>query len=149
MEKNLPGLLGNANKVGESLSNINRRITVLEASAIHGDQNFRIGELEEAIDTLSSTFTSIKAKRQKAPVGKGKNFMYVPKVFKPKPPDVVETEKMVSKPEGKLCNELFKSSSQELHNEKNPLETSVSFRRVLTMLMFLSLIILDACFLPS
>ena len=79
MEKILPGLLGNANKVGESLSNINRRITVLEASAIHGDQNFRIGELEEAIDTLSSTFTSIKAKMQKAPVGKGQQFMYVPK----------------------------------------------------------------------
>ena len=86
-----------------------------------------IGELEEAFDTLSSMFVSIKAKRQKAPIGKGKKFMYVPKVFKPKPPDVVETEKMVSKPEGELCNELFKFSSQELLNLKNPLEASRVF----------------------
>ena len=129
MEKNLSGLLGNANKVGESLSNINRKVTALEASAIHRDQNFRIGELEEAFDTLSSTFVSIEAKRQKAPVGKGKKIMYVPKGFKPKFPDVVEIEKKVIKPEGELCYELFKFSSQELLNFKNPLEASRVFEK--------------------
>ena len=107
MEKNVPDLLGSSNKVNESLGDINKRIAILEASTGHDNQNFRIGELE---DTLSSTFSSIKFKKQKAFVGKEQKFMYVRKVPQPKPPNVLKTDKI----EGESHNELFKFASQEL-----------------------------------
>ena len=124
MEKNLPDFLSSASKVDESLAIINKRITVLEAIAIHDNQNRRIGELEEAIDTLSSTFSSIKTKKQKSFVGKEQKFMYVPKVSKPKPTDVLKTDKVFSEFEGESHDGLFRFSSQELHNPKNPIVTS-------------------------
>jgi hypothetical protein len=37
------------------------------------------------METLSSIFSSLKFKKEKAFVGKEQKFMYVPKVFVPKP----------------------------------------------------------------
>ena len=123
MEKNLPDLLGSSSKVNESLGDINKRIAILEASTGHDNQNFRIGELE---DTLSSTFSSIKFKKQKAFVGKEQKFMYVRKVPQPKPPNVLKTNKI----EGESHNELFKFASQELPEPKMPIVTSCVFVEV-------------------
>ena len=90
IEKNLPSvetklriLLDNTDKLDKSLGGINERIAVLETCAIHDNQTHRIGELEEAMGTLGSTFSSLKFK-EKVYVGKEQKFMYVSKVPKPK-----------------------------------------------------------------
>jgi hypothetical protein len=66
LEKNLPNLLDNASQVNESIESIGKRITALEASTIHDSQNLRIGKLEESMETLSSIFSSLKFKKEKA-----------------------------------------------------------------------------------
>jgi hypothetical protein len=85
LEKSFPNLLDNASQVNESTESIGKRITVLEASTIHDSQNLRIGKLEESMETLSSIFSSLKFKKEKAFVGKEQKFMYVPKVSVLKP----------------------------------------------------------------
>jgi hypothetical protein len=84
----LPNLLNNTSQYNELIESISKRITVLEASTIHDSQNLRIGKLEEAIETLGSTFSSLKFKKEKAFVGKEQKFTYVPKVSVSKPQDV-------------------------------------------------------------
>jgi hypothetical protein len=70
LEKSLPNLLDNASQVNESIESISKRITALEASTIHDSQNLRIGKLEESMETISSIFSSLKFKKDKAFVGK-------------------------------------------------------------------------------
>ena len=120
IEKNLPNLLDSTSKVDESLGTINERIAVLETSTIQDNQNLRIGELEEAMDAISSTFTSIKTKGQKAFVGRKQKFMYVPKISKPKPTGALKTDNVFNEFEGKSHDGLFKFSSQELRKLKSP-----------------------------
>jgi len=119
IEKNLPGvevklekLLDNTDKLDKSLGEINKRIAVLETGAIHDNHNSRIGELEGVIDALSTTFSSLKTKKQEHLLDKGKKFIYVPKVSKPKS-TLVETEKEFR------GNGLFKFSSQDFPKLKN------------------------------
>ena len=69
----MPNFLDNASKVNESMVIIDKRITTLEASNIHDNQNSRIGKLEEPMETLSSTFSSLKFKKAKAFVGGSKD----------------------------------------------------------------------------
>ena len=76
-------LLDNTNKLDKSLGGINERIAILETCVIHDNQTNRISELEKAMGTLGSTFSSLKFK-EKAYVGKEQKFMYVSKVPKPK-----------------------------------------------------------------
>jgi hypothetical protein len=52
--------------------------------------------LVEAMETLSSTFSSLKFKREKAFVEKEQKFMYVPKVSIPKPHNVLKIDKTFS-----------------------------------------------------
>jgi hypothetical protein len=96
LEKSLPNLLDNASQVNESIEGIGKRITVIEASTIHDNQNFRIGKLEESMETLSSIFSSLKFKKEKAFVGKEQKFMYVPKVSIPRPQNVFKRDKTFS-----------------------------------------------------
>jgi DNA-directed RNA polymerase subunit H (RpoH/RPB5) len=83
LEKSLPNILDNASNVNELIESICKRITILEASTALDSQNLRIGKLEESMETLSSIFSSLKFKKDKA-FG-GKEHMYVPKVSVPKP----------------------------------------------------------------
>jgi DNA-directed RNA polymerase subunit H (RpoH/RPB5) len=46
LEKSLPSILENASRVNELIESIGKRITVLEASTTHDNQNLRIGKLE-------------------------------------------------------------------------------------------------------
>ena len=96
LEMNLPNFLDNSSKVNESIVSINERITCLEAGNTHDNQRFRIGKLEEAMETLGSTFSSLKFKREKPFVGKEQRFMYVPKISKPKPQHVLKIAKTFS-----------------------------------------------------
>jgi hypothetical protein len=111
LEKSLSNLLDNASQVNESIESIGKRITVLEATTIHDSQNLRIGKLEESMETLSSIFSSIKFKKEKAFVGKEQKFMYVPKVFVPKPQNVFNIGKTFSSTKSDLQVE---SSSEVL-----------------------------------
>jgi hypothetical protein len=85
LEKSLPNILDNASRVDELTESIGKRITILEASTTLDSQNLRIGKLEESMKTLSSIFSSLKFKKEKAFVGKEQKFMYVSKVSVPKP----------------------------------------------------------------
>src|SRR4051794_19446634 len=90
LEKSLPNFFDNVSQINESIESINKRITVLEASNIH---DLRIGKLEEAMVNLSSTFSSLGFKKEKAFVGKEQKFMYVPKVPKPKLHNMFKNDK--------------------------------------------------------
>jgi hypothetical protein len=92
----LPNILDNASQVNESIESIGKRITALEASTIHDNQNLRIGKLEESMETLSLILSSLKFKKEKAFVGKEQNFMYVPKVSVPKPQHILKIGKTFS-----------------------------------------------------
>jgi hypothetical protein len=92
----LPSILENASQVNESIENIGKRITILEASTTHDNQNLRIGKLEESMETLSLIFSSLKFKKEKVFVGKEQNSMYVPKVSVPKPQHVFKIGKTFS-----------------------------------------------------
>jgi hypothetical protein len=98
LKKSLPNILDNASQVNESIESIGKGITALEASTIHDSHNLRIGKLEESMETLSSIFSSLKFKKEKAFVGKEQKFMYVPKVSVPKPQHVFKI--------GKTCIQL-------------------------------------------
>lgn len=60
LEKSLPNFLVNVSQINESKESINKRIIVLEACDTHDNRNLRIGKLEEAMETLSSTFSSLQ-----------------------------------------------------------------------------------------
>jgi DNA-directed RNA polymerase subunit H (RpoH/RPB5) len=96
LEKSLPNILDNASRVNELIESIGKRITILEASTTLDSQNLRIGKLEESMETLSSIFSSLKFKKEKAFVGKEQKFMYVPKVSVPKPHHVFKIGKTFS-----------------------------------------------------
>jgi hypothetical protein len=121
LEKTLPNLLDNTSQVNESIESINKRITVLEARIIHDNQNLRIGKLEESMETLSSIFSSLKFKKEKAFVGKEQKIMYVPKVYIPKPKNVLKIGKTFSA----TMSDLQVESSSGV--SKVPLVTSCVF----------------------
>jgi hypothetical protein len=96
LEKSLPNILDNASRVNELIESIGKRITVLEASTTLDSQNLRIGKLEKSMETLSSIFSSLKFKKEKAFGGKEQKFMYVSKVSVPKPQHVFKIGKTFS-----------------------------------------------------
>ena len=56
----------------------------LEALKSHDTNPSRIDYIDEIIDTLGTTFSSIKTKKIETPAKKEPKFVYVPKVPKPK-----------------------------------------------------------------
>ena len=90
MERNLPNFLDNISKMNESVVSINERINVLEDSDTQITHGNRIGELEEAMETLRSTFSSLSSKNEKTFIGREQKFIYVPKVTKPMLSDVLK-----------------------------------------------------------
>jgi DNA-directed RNA polymerase subunit H (RpoH/RPB5) len=69
LEKSLPNIHDNTSRVNELIESIGKRITALEASTTLDSPNLRIGKLEESMETLSSIFSSLKFKKEKAFVG--------------------------------------------------------------------------------
>ena len=59
------------------------------------------------METLSSTFSSLKFKRENTFVGKEQKFMYVPKVPKPKPHSVRKIDKTFSETKSDLHVESY------------------------------------------
>jgi hypothetical protein len=108
----LPNILVNASRVNEAIESIGKRITVLEASTTLDSQKLRIGKLEESIETLSSIFSSLKFKKEKAFVGKEQKFMYVPKVSLPKLQHVFKVGKNFSSTKSDLQVESSSETSK-------------------------------------
>jgi DNA-directed RNA polymerase subunit H (RpoH/RPB5) len=108
LEKSLPNIPDNASRVNEAIESIGKRITILEASTTLDSQSIRIGKPEESMETLSSIFSSLKFKKEKAFVGKEPKFMYVPNVSVPKPQHVFKIGKTFSSTKSDL---QVKSSS--------------------------------------
>ena len=72
---------------------LSKRVTLLESIIAHDDRTIRIVKLEEAIETLSSTFSSLGSNKEKAFVGKEQKFMYIPKSPKPRTCDMFKIDK--------------------------------------------------------
>jgi hypothetical protein len=134
LEKSLPNILDNASQVNESIESIGKRITVLEASTIHGSQNLRIGKLEESMETLSSIFSSLKFKKEEAFVGKEQTFMFVPKVSIPRLQNVFKSDT------------TFSATKSGLHVESS---SGVSKVPIVTSCVFEETIDLDASLLKN
>jgi hypothetical protein len=112
LEKSLPNILDNASRVNKLIQSIGKRITVLEASTTLDSQNLSIGKLEESMETLSSIFSSLKFKKEKAFVIKEQKFMYVPKVSVPKPQHVFKISKTFSSTKSDLQVESSSGTSK-------------------------------------
>jgi hypothetical protein len=108
----LPNILDNASQVNELIESIGKRITILEASTTLDSQNLRIWKLEESMETLSSIFSSLKFKKEKAFVGKEQKFMYVPKVSVPKPQYIFKIGKTFSLTKSELQVESSSGTSK-------------------------------------
>jgi hypothetical protein len=107
------------------LGHIYFRITVLEASTTLDSQNLRIGKLEESMETLSLIFSSFKFKKEKAFVGKAQKFMYVPKVYVPKPQHVFKIGKTFSSTKSDLQVESSLGTSKVPSAVSGALEETV------------------------
>jgi DNA-directed RNA polymerase subunit H (RpoH/RPB5) len=139
LEKGLPNILDNASRVNEAIESIGKRITVLEASTTLDSQNLRIGKLEELMESLSSIFSSLKFKKEKAFGGKEQKFMYVPKMYVPKPQHVFKIGKTFNSTKSDLQIEYSSGTSKVPSVVSDDLEETV-------VLMLHHLIILDSQF---
>ena len=72
---------GNLNRLDSSINKINKTLESLKSKE---DDPSRIDKIEEVIDALGTTLSSIKTKKVKTPVKKGPKFIYVPKIPQPK-----------------------------------------------------------------
>jgi hypothetical protein len=108
----LPNILDNASRVNELIESIGKRITVLEASTALDSQNLMIGKLGESMENLSSIFSSLKFKKEKAFGGKEQKFMYVPKMSVPKPQHVLKIGKTFSSTKSDLQVESSSETSK-------------------------------------
>src|SRR3954465_10145042 len=96
LEKNVPSLLHEVTQTNELIGNVHKRITILESIIAHDDRTIRIVKLEEAMETLSSTFSSLGSKKEKDFVGKEQKFMYAPRAPKPRTCDMLKIDKTFS-----------------------------------------------------
>jgi hypothetical protein len=126
LEKSLPNILDNASQVNESIESIGKRITILEASTILDSQNLRIGKLEESMETLSSIFSSLKFKKEKAFIEKEQKFIYVPKVSVPKQRHVFKIGKTFSSTKSDLQVESSSGTSKVPSVVSGALEETVN-----------------------
>jgi hypothetical protein len=80
LEKSLPSILENASQVCESIENIGKRITILEAITTLNNQNLRIGKLEESMETISLIFLNLR--KRKCLLEKSKNLCMFPRFLR-------------------------------------------------------------------
>src|SRR3954469_6567474 len=87
---------GNLNRLGDSMHKI---VKTLETIKSLDEESSRIEKIEEVIDTLGTTFSSIKIKKDETPAKEEPKFVRVPKVPRAKPntpiPKRVETVKIL------------------------------------------------------
>ena len=116
----LDKLLENIEIFDKSLEALSKRIVALETCFKNPDQNSRIEEIEEVIDTISKTFSSFKTKKQGYILDKGNKFMYVPKGPKPKLSTSDVLDNGFYEFTNKACSGPLNFSSQELSKMCGP-----------------------------
>ena len=101
---------GNLNRLDSSMLKI---IKTLETIKFHDMDPSRIDKIEEIINTIGTTFSSIKPKKVATPARKEPKFNYVPKVPRPKnkPPIAKEVETVKTLEEIPLFDNLINESS--------------------------------------
>ena len=67
-------------------------VKAIETMKASENQPSRIDKIEEVIETLGSTLSSLKTKKGEATVGKKPKFIYVPKNPQPKTNSVINEE---------------------------------------------------------
>ena len=72
---------GNMNRLDSSIKNVSKTLETLKSK---DNDPSRIDKIEEVIDALGTTLSSIKTKKVETPVKKGPKFIYVPKIPQPK-----------------------------------------------------------------
>ena len=72
---------GNMNRLDSSISKVNKTLETLKSK---DDDPSRIDKIEEIIDALGTTLSSIKTKKVETPARKEPKFIYVPKAPKTK-----------------------------------------------------------------
>src|ERR1043165_6910808 len=72
---------GNLNRLDSSISKVNKTSETFKSK---DDDPSRIDKIEEIIDALGTTLSSIKTKKVETPTKKEPKFVYVPKVPRPK-----------------------------------------------------------------
>ena len=95
-EKTLPNSFYDATHTNELIGSINKRVNLLEGLIAHDDRTIRIVKIEEAMETLSSTFSSLDFKKEKAFVGVEQKFMYIPKAPRPRTCDMFKIDEKIS-----------------------------------------------------
>ena len=69
------------NRLDNSINNVSKTLETLKSK---NDDPSRIDKIEEVIDALGTTLSSIKTRKVETPVKKGPKFIYVPKIPQPK-----------------------------------------------------------------
>ena len=93
------------NRLDSSISKVNK---TLETLISKDDDPSRIDKIEEIIDALGTTLSSIKTKKVETPTKKEPKFIYVPKVPQPKtdPPSSKGNETVKTLEEIPLLNRI-------------------------------------------
>ena len=96
---------GNMNRLDSSISKVNKTLETLKSK---DDDPSRIDKIEEIIDALGTTLSSIKTKKVETPAKKEPKFIYVPKVPKTKidPPIAKGNETVKTLEEIPLLNRI-------------------------------------------
>ena len=81
-------------KLDGAITNISKRLKVVETIKASENQPSRIDKIEEVIETLGSTLSALKTKNVEAMVGKKPKFMYVPK--NPLPKTISKTNSQIN-----------------------------------------------------
>src|SRR4051812_38481328 len=104
---------GDFNRLDSSMHKI---VKTLETIKSHDLDPYRIDKIEEIIDTLGTTFSSIKTKKVETTARKEPKFIYVPKVPQPKnnPPTAKGVETVKTLEEIPLYNRIRNETPIEL-----------------------------------
>src|SRR4051794_23106315 len=122
LEKIVPNLLNDAIQTNELTGSVNKRITILEDRITNDDRTFRIVKLEEAMETLSLTFSSLGFKKEKAFVGKDQRFMHVLQIPKSRTWDMFKLDKTFSSTKSVLHVESSSGKSEIIKASSGVLE---------------------------
>ena len=78
-------LIDHVDKLDGAIKNISKRVKIIETMKANENQPSRIDKIEEVIETLGSTLSSLKTKKVETTVGKKPKLIYVPKKPQHKP----------------------------------------------------------------
>src|SRR4051812_35720764 len=108
-----PKIQGNLNRLDRSLHKI---VKILETIKFHDLESSRIDKIEEVINTLGTTLSSIKIKKEETSAKEEPKFVYVPKVPRTKrnPPITKRVETVKTLEETPILNKFINETPIDL-----------------------------------